>query len=90
MDLQARVAAITQSVMAWHIARDCEINFNGRGNDSQETGCFGEMGPPQGPGPGTFTAPSTGTCKLEYPFPLASTASCGGNQTCSLQAKTWS
>lgn len=44
MDLQARVTAITQSVMAWHMARDCEINFNGRGNDSQETGCFGEMG----------------------------------------------
>lgn len=44
MNLQARVAAITQSVMAWHIARDCEINFNGRGNDSEETGCFGEKG----------------------------------------------
>lgn len=44
MDLQARVAAITQSVMAWQIARDCEINFNGRGNVSRETGCFGEMG----------------------------------------------
>lgn len=30
---------------------------------------WGDGLPPQGPGPGTITAPSSGTCKFDYPSP---------------------
>lgn len=88
MDLQARVAAITQSVMAWHIARDCEINFNGRGNVSQETGCFGKMGchlrvPVLVASLPQALASVTSGVPL---IPQSSTASCGGKQMHHLQA----
>lgn len=87
MDLQARVAAITQSVMAWHIARDCEINFNGRGNVSQETGCFGKMGCHLRVPVLVASLPQALASVTSGALPTqSSTASCGGKQTCHLQA----
>lgn len=79
----ARAAAVTQPVMAWRVARDCEINFNGRGNvKSGDRLLRGRGLPPQVSSVPQALAPVT----LRVPRSPQPSIVCGGKQMCHLQA----
>lgn len=67
MNLQAKVAGIMQSAMTRHAAAESEINFNGRGNVSLETGCFREARRPFGSRPWCPGTPRHHVLNLDTP-----------------------
>lgn len=69
--------------MAWRVARDCEINFNGRGNVKSGDRLLRADGlPPQVPLLPQALAPVT----LRVPHSPQPGIVCGGKQMCHLQA----